>query len=133
MTEETINTILTTALNEAKALKIPITVSIVDLGGHLMALQRMEGCSFFGIEVSRKKAVTAAQLKTPTHILSDITQKIPELQKAFDKNADILTIAGGFPIFQNGQVIGGLGISGGDFNQDKLIAEKAVAAGSQHT
>ncbi len=128
MTEELISKLIEAALSEAKALKIPITVSIVDMGGHLIALQRMMGCSYFGIDVSQKKAITASQLKAPTHILSGITQKYPELQKAFDKNLFILAIAGGFPIFQNGQIIGGIGISGGDFIQDKTIGEKAIAA-----
>ncbi len=96
------------------------------MGGHLIALHRMDGCSFFGIDVSQKKAVTSSQLKAPTHILADIVQKVPELQKAFDKNLSILTIAGGFPITQSGQIIGGIGISGGDFNQDKTVGEKAI-------
>ena len=128
MDQVIIEKIITAVLAEAKLLNIPITVSVVDLGGHLIALQRMEGCSYFGIDASQKKAVTASQPKAPTHILSDITQKFPELQKAFDKNPAVLVLAGGFPVFQNGKIIGGLGISGGDFNQDKLIAEKGVAA-----
>ncbi len=128
MTEELINKLISTSIAEAKALKIPITISIVDMGGHLTALQRMEGASFFSIDVSQKKAVTASQLKAPTHILQDITQKMPELEKAFAKNLSILTIAGGFPIIKDGKIIGGLGIAGGDFNQDKTIGEKAILA-----
>ena len=128
MTEELISQLIEAALSEAKALKIPITVSIVDMGGHLIALQRMMGCSYFGIDVSQKKAITASQFKAPTHVLSDITQKMPELQKFFDTNLSILMLAGGFPILQNGQIIGGIGISGGDFIQDKTIGEKAVLA-----
>ena len=128
MTEELISKLIEAALSEAKALKIPITVSIVDMGGPLIALQRMMGCSYFGIDVSQKKAITASQFKAPTHVLSDITQKMPELQKFFDTNLSILMLAGGFPILQNGQIIGGIGISGGDFIQDKTIGEKAVLA-----
>ena len=128
MTKHLIDKLISTAIDEATKLNVAITISIVDLGGHLVALYRMDGCSFFGIDASQKKAVTASQLKTPTHILSDITQKIPELQKAFDKNLSVLTIAGGFPITQKGQIIGGLGISGGDFDQDKKIGEKAIAS-----
>ncbi len=128
MTEELINKLISISIAEAKALKILITISIVDMGGHLTALQRMDGASFFSIDVSQKKAVTASQLKAPTPILQDITQKMPELEKAFAKNLSILAIAGGFPIMQNGKIIGGLGITGGDFNQDKTIGEKAILA-----
>lgn len=126
MTRELIDKLISLALLKATNQNIAVTVSIVDLGGHLIALHRMDGCSFFGIDISQKKAITSSQLKAPTHVLADITQKVPELQKAFEKNFLILTIAGGFPIIQNGQVIGGLGISGGDFNQDKIIGEKAI-------
>ena len=126
MKKDIIDKLISSALNEATKQNIAVTISIVDLGGHLVALHRMDGCSFFGIDVSQKKAITSSQLKAPTHALADITQKVPELQKAFDKNLSILIIAGGFPILQNGQVIGGIGISGGDFNQDKTIGEKAV-------
>jgi uncharacterized protein GlcG (DUF336 family) len=128
MTHEQITQAIATAFSEAHTFNLPITIAIVDTGGHLLALQRMEGCSYFSIEASQKKAITASQLKSPTHILADIGNKVPELQKAFDKNLSILTLAGGFPIFLDGKVVGGLGISGGDFNQDKHIGEKAVQA-----
>ena len=45
-----------------------------------------------------------------------------------DKDTKVLTLAGGFPIVQNGAIVGGLGISGGDFIQDKTIGEKALTA-----
>ncbi len=128
MRRELVDKMINAALAEADSLKIAITISLVDMGGHLIALRRTENCGFFGIEVSKKKAVTASQLKMPTHILADIGQKVPELQKAFDKDSNILTIAGGFPIFIDSVLVGGLGISGGDFNQDKMIGEKALQA-----
>ena len=128
MKEDLIDKIIKAGLLEASNLKIGITLSIVDVGGHLLALRRTEGSSFFGIEVSKKKAITASQLKVPTHVLADIGQKLPELQKAFDKDVNIVTIAGGFPIVVDGNIVGGIGISGGDFNQDKMIGEKALEA-----
>ena len=100
MDQVIIEKIITAVLAEAKLLNIPITVSVVDLGGHLIALQRMEGCSYFGIDASQKKAVTASQLKAPTHILPDITQKFPELQKAFDKNPSVLVLRAVFQYFK---------------------------------
>ena len=128
MKQDLIDGIINAALAEADNLKIAITISLVDLGGHLTALRRTENCSFFGIEVSKKKAITASQLKMPTHVLADIGKKVPDLQKAFDKDLNILAIAGGFPIVIDGILVGGLGISGGDFNQDKIIGEKALQA-----
>lgn len=128
MNQEHIEKMLVAALTEAASQSIPIAVAIVDNGGHLVAFRRTEGCSFFGIEASRNKAITASQLKTPTHILAEIAQKVPELQAALSKNPLVLTLVGGFPIIQSGVTIGGLGVSGGDFIQDKTIGEKALQA-----
>ena len=114
-------------MDEATVQTIPISISIVDDAGRLVAFMRQEGCSYFAIEASRKKAITASQLKAPTHALADAAQKNPALQAAFTKNDEILTLPGGLPIVQNGKVVGGLGVAGGDFNQDKTIAEKAFA------
>ena len=128
MKDETLDRLLGAALAEAQSQGVAVTISIVAGGGHLLALRRQQDSSFLGIESSKRKAVTASQLKTPTHVLSEIGQKLPELQKAFDKDHNILTIAGGFPIVADGVVIGGLGIAGGDFNQDKVIGESALRA-----
>lgn len=128
MNHEVSQKLMQAALDEAARLDVNITVSVVDMGGHLVAVQRMEGCGFLALESSRKKAVTASQLKSPTHVLGEIEQKIPSLQRAFDKDANLLTLPGGFPLFVAGQLIGGLGVAGGDFEQDKLVAEKAAQA-----
>lgn len=128
MKQDIVDRMIQAALRAADQLNIGITISIVDLGGHLIALRRTENSSFFGIDVSKKKAVTASQLRLPTHVLADLGQKIPDLQKAFDKDVNILTIAGGFPITIDGVLVGGLGISGGDFQQDKSIGEQALQA-----
>jgi uncharacterized protein GlcG (DUF336 family) len=126
MNQEVVQKTIQAAIDEATRLGVPITVSIVDMGGHLVALQRMEGCSFLGLESSRKKAITASQLNSPTHALGEIEQKFPPLQRAFDKDPMLLTIPGGFPINLARKVIGGFGISGGNFEQDKAIAQKVA-------
>lgn len=125
MNQEIIDKLLLNAIVKAKELKVQITVSIVDKGGQLVALRREEECSYFGIEASRKKALTASQLKIPSHVLNDISIQFPELKRSLDSNPDIELLPGGFPLFCDDQVIGGIGISGGNFDQDRLIAEFA--------
>ena len=128
MKSDAVEILLAAALAEATVLKVNITVAVVDTGGHLLGLRRSENCSFFALEASQKKAVTASQLNMPTHLLAEIGEKIPALQKAFDKDPKVLTLPGGFPVVLAGTVMGGLGIAGGDFAQDKAIGEKALAA-----
>ncbi|MBA3923626.1 MAG: heme-binding protein [Nostocaceae cyanobacterium] len=131
MPQELIDTLIQAALEEAQRQQIPITVSIVDSGGHLRALMRMEECSYFAIDMSRKKAVSSSQLKQPTHMISEIAQKIPIIQASFNTNPEIVLLAGGLPILFQGKVVGGIGISGGNFNQDRDIAEKALLAANE--
>jgi len=126
MTQDLINQLLHRALDEASRLNISITVSVVDNGGHLLALLRQENCSYFGIEASRKKAVTASQLKLPTHMLIEISKQFSELKNSLDNNKDIELLPGGFPIRLDELVVGGIGISGGNFDQDKSIAEYSL-------
>lgn len=128
MSQDILRRIIQTALDEATRLGINITISVVDMGGHLIALQRMTGCGFLALDSSLKKAVTASQLNSPTHLLAEIEQKMPSLQRAFDKDAHILTLPGGFPIMVAGESVGGLGVAGGNFEQDKLVAQKAAQA-----
>lgn len=123
-----IDQMIQAALLGADKLSIGITVYIVDLGGHLLALCRMENSCFLGIEVSQKKAVTASQRKMPNHVLADIGRQVPDLQRAFDKDVHILTISGGYAVVIDGIFVGGIGISGGDFQQDKWIGEQALQA-----
>jgi len=127
MNQDLIDRLLTTGLAAATERNVAVTISIVDTGGHLRAVVRQAECSYFALESSRKKAVTASQLKLPTHVVGNLSQQFPALQAAFTTNPDILGLPGGVPIRVNGQVVGGLGVGGGDFAQDQQIAEAAVA------
>ena len=54
--------------------------------------------------------------------------QFPELQRSLDNNNDIELLPGGFPIVLNNIIVGGIGISGGNFDQDKSIGEYALKA-----
>ncbi len=127
MKEEFLSQLIQAALLAATAQRVPVTVAIVDAGGHLRALHRQQECSFFALEASRKKAVTASQLKIPSKIVGELSQKFPALQASFAANPEVLGLPGGLPIQLDGRVVGGLGIAGGNFEQDQLIAEAALA------
>ena len=126
MEQAQVSKLMQAALEEAARQGVPITVAVVDDGGHLRGLMRQEGCSYFAIDVSRRKALTASQLKMPTHVLGEVAQKFPALQSSFASNPDIETLPGGVPVIREGRVLGGLGVAGGNFGQDQSIAEKAI-------
>ena len=133
MLQTLIEAVLQAAQHEAQRQNIPVTVAIVDTGGHVRALVRQEGCSYFALESSRLKAVTASQLRLPSHVVGELGQKFPTLQASFATNPAISVLPGGFPLVWQNQVVGGIGIAGGNFEQDQVIGEAGRAAAVQHS
>lgn len=123
---------LAAAIAKAEAFGIAVTVAIVDAGGHLLVLERMDGGRFHTVHSSTTKAVTAASNKRPT------TTKGAQGQDLDTLHALGLALAagpgrwtateGGFPVIVAGECVGGIGVSGGDWAQDEAIARAAVEA-----
>ncbi len=123
---------LAAAIAKAEEIGIAVTVAIVDAGGHMLVLERMDGGRFHTVHSSTTKAVTAASNKRPT------TTKGAQAQDLDTLHAIGLSLAagpqrwtameGGFPILVEGECLGGIGVSGGDWQQDQDIAAAAVAA-----
>ncbi len=123
---------LAAAIAKAEQMGIPVTVAIVDSGGHMLVLERMDGGRFHTVHSSTTKAVTAASNKRPT------TTKGAQAQDLDTLHAIGLSLAagperwtameGGFPIIVEGECLGGIGVSGGDWQQDQDIATAAVDA-----
>jgi ATP:cob(I)alamin adenosyltransferase len=108
---------------KANEIKVPMVISIVDESGVLCAFKRMPDALLISVEVSQNKAYTAVALKSPTDKLYDITQPGGELYGIANCNeGKIITFGGGFPIYENGELIGALGISGGTVEEDMSVA-----------
>ncbi|MEE2998499.1 MAG: heme-binding protein [Pseudomonadota bacterium] len=120
------------AVEKAEEFGIPITVAIVDSGGHMMLLERMDGGRFHTVHSSTTKAISAASNRRPTTIKGAQGQELDTLHAlglSLAAGANRWTaMEGGFPIFFDGECVGGIGVSGGDWQQDQDIAEAAVEA-----
>lgn len=127
MNQALITQIIQAAQQEARRQGVPITVTLVDTGGRVQAVLRDEQCSYFALDSSRQKAVTASQLRMPSQVVGELSQQFPALAASFASNAEISGLPGGLPIRWQGAVVGGLGVAGGNFEQDRLIAEAALA------
>jgi uncharacterized protein GlcG (DUF336 family) len=120
------------AIEKAQSFGIAATVAIVDEGGHLLLLERMEGGRFHTVHSSTTKAVSSSSNKRPTTTRGAQNQELDVL------HAIGLTLAagpqrwtameGGFPVILDGECIGGIGVSGGDWKQDEEIAIAALEA-----
>jgi len=88
---------------------------------------RMPDALLVSLDLAPKKAFSAVALKTATHNLGPAVQPGADLfQLEASLGGKIVTFGGGYPLYRAGQLIGGLGISGGTVAQDRQIAERAI-------
>lgn len=117
------------AVSHAEALGVPVVVSIVDAHGTQTVTWRMPDALLVSSELAPKKAWTAVAMKTATHKLSTAVQPGAELYGLESQmQGKVVTFGGGFPLWREGVLIGGLGISGGSVEQDMDIARAAMLA-----
>jgi glc operon protein GlcG len=106
-------------------------IAVVDDGGNLMALDRVDGTFAAGANISIGKARTAALFQKPTHVFEDIVNKGRTAMVALN---DFTPLQGGVPIVIDGQIVGAVGVSGAaNAQQDEelaMVAAAAVSSGS---
>ena len=121
-----------TAIGAAEEAKVAIAVAIADGGGHLVMLERMDGGRFHTVHSSTTKAVCAASNKRPTTTKGAAGQDLDTAHAiglALAAGPERWTaMEGGYPIIVNGECIGGIGVSGGDWAFDDRVARAAVEA-----
>lgn len=102
--------VIAAAMAEAKKLNAPGgVIAVVDDGGNLMALERIDGTFAAGANISIGKARTAVLFKKPTKMFEDIINKGRTAMTALN---DFTPLQGGVPIIVDGQTVGGVGVSG---------------------
>ncbi|MBD1426114.1 GlcG/HbpS family heme-binding protein [Sphingobacterium arenae] len=115
---------LNASVEKAKTLNIPVSIAVVDAGGHLVAFARLD--SVFGvIEFAVKKARTAVMFGVDSDIMGTIVSGADiHGYGMLNSNEGLLTIAGGV-VIKNGEghIIGAIASSGGSPEQDKEIAK----------
>ena len=122
--------IMDTAISRAREAKLAVTIAIVDAGGHLVLLERMEGGKFHTVHSATTKAVCAASNKRGTGSQGAVGQALDTahaLGLALAAGPERWTaMEGGCPVIVEGECIGGIGVSGGDWATDERIAQAAV-------
>ena len=129
--------IVDTAVAKARQAGIAISVVVADSGGNLLALERMDGGRFHTVHSATTKAVCCASNKRPTSSHGAQGQQLDvahALGLALAAGPERWTaMEGGCPIIVDGECIGGVGVSGGDWATDERIARESVEAISAKT
>lgn len=98
-------------------------IAIIDDGGNLMYLERMDGTQLGSMQVSIEKGRSALLFKRPTKALEDA---VAGGRVVVMKLANAIPVEGGLPLIVDGQFVGAIGISGGTSAQDGQVAQAGV-------
>jgi glc operon protein GlcG len=127
---------MATAIAAADKAGIAISVAITDAGGHLILLERMDGGRFHTVHSCTTKAVCAASNRRPTTAKGAAGQDLDvshAIGLALAAGPERWTaMEGGVPVLVDRECIGGVGVSGGDWETDLRIAKLAVESIGAH-
>lgn len=115
------------AQSEARRNGWLMVVAIMDPGGHLILLERMDDAQFGSVQVAQDKARSAVAFRRPTRVFHEMLAAGGEGLRMLGMSGAV-PIDGGLPIIHQGSVIGGIGVSGGTSAQDGQVAQAGLAA-----
>jgi uncharacterized protein GlcG (DUF336 family) len=113
---------------EARKNNWNVVIAILDSGGHLVMMQRLDGAPFGSVNVAREKAHGAVAFKRPTKAFQDAIAQGGVNLRLLNITGDASVLEGGVPIIVNGMVIGAIGVSGVTSQQDAQIAQAGADA-----
>ncbi len=115
---------------EAARQGLAVAAAVADRGGNAVASARMDGAALGAMALAVDKAYTAVLWQVPTGDFMSSTQPGGD-DWGFNTTTGgrVVVYAGGLPIFAGGELVGGLGVSGGTGAQDEACARAALAAG----
>ncbi|MBU1376794.1 MAG: heme-binding protein [Alphaproteobacteria bacterium] len=114
---------------EAKATEIgvPMVIAVVDESGVLKAFSRMDGAALLSVDIAQDKAYTAAAFGISTDGWWDFIKNDPPLLNGIVKTPRLIVFGGGYPLKVGDSVVGAIGVSGGHYEQDMVVARAGVA------
>jgi glc operon protein GlcG len=116
------------AAAEAEAVKnnLQMVIAILDSGGHLVMLHRMDNAQYGSIRVAQGKAQTAIDFRRPSKVFEDRLANVAGIGSL--SYGGVVLAEGGLPIVVDGKVVGAIGVSGGLSPQDGQVAKAGADA-----
>ena len=122
--------LLAAAREAAQGVGVPMTFAVMDPGGHLLGLHRMDGALWVTADVAQGKAWTSAVYGVPSAAQKEKMTAMPVFATAITAmtHGRFTPQTGAVPVYRDGVLVGGLGASGGTGDQDEAACVAAVQA-----
>lgn len=115
------------ARNKSNEVGIPMCIAVTDESGNLIQFERMDGGKISSISIAIDKAFTAAVARRGTHVYNELcVPGAPTFGIHISNGGHFSVIGGGLPVFVDGEIVGGIGISSGTAAEDLVVAEGAI-------
>jgi uncharacterized protein GlcG (DUF336 family) len=115
------------AAAKAREIGIPMCIAVTDESGHLIRFERMNGGKISSISIAMDKAATGAIARHGTHVYNQLcVPGSPTFGIHITNGGHFSIIGGGLPVFVDGEIVGGIGVSSGTAEQDLVCAEAAI-------
>lgn len=130
ITRETAEAIVSSAMDLATSEDVAMAFAVVDAGGHLVHLSRMDAAAWIAPEVALGKAWTAAAWRMPSSEQAEKARALPQFAAAISAatHGRHTPQDGGVPIMLDGELIGAAGASGSTGQHDADIVARAIQA-----
>jgi uncharacterized protein GlcG (DUF336 family) len=128
LTHDEALTLCAAARAAAEDLGVPMSFAVMDPGGHLVALTRMDGAPWVSTDVAQGKAWTSAAYGAPSHAQREKMTPLPNFASALTTmtHGRFTPQTGAVPVFRDGVLLGALGASGGTGAEDEAACTAAV-------
>ena len=129
LTLEHAEKLITASKKKSAEMDLKMNIAIVDAGANLVAFARMDGAWLGSVDIAIKKAKTARFFDMPTGEIGKISQPGGSLFNIEQSNGGLITFPGGIPIEDSeGEIIGGIGVSGSTVENDHTVAQAGLKA-----
>ena len=125
---EAVSVALEAAVAKAAELGVKINVAVADSGGNLSGFLRMPGAFLQSIDIAIDKAYTASGFGFSTKDWMKLIGHDDGMKFGFSARPRLVVFGGGLPLRVNGELIGGIGVSGASEEQDEICARAALDA-----
>jgi uncharacterized protein GlcG (DUF336 family) len=127
ITSQQAQAVIAAGAAKASEIGVPMNIAVLDAGGHLKAFARMDGAVLGSIDIALKKAKTAILFGMNSEAVGEFCKPGAPAQGLAATNDVLVVFAGGIPVKNAaGEMIGGVGVSGGAVDQDYAVALAAA-------